>query len=93
MSRSVVPAAPSAIEYATPAVTLTSVLPAQSSGSPTLELFRFTWKRSPAAAFPFGHDLVTVTFGAALSVLVIVQLAESPKLSSVPEQPSLNVVV
>ena len=37
--------------------------------------------------------LITVSFGAALSVFVIVQRAESPKWASVPEQPSLNVVV
>ncbi|TML95390.1 MAG: hypothetical protein E6G03_08455 [Actinobacteria bacterium] len=93
MSRSVVPAALSAIEYATPALTLTSVLPAQSSGSPTLEPLRLAWKRSPAFAFPFGHDLVTVTFGAALSVFVIVQLPVSPKWARVPEQLALKVVV
>src|SRR5438128_1227042 len=89
--QSVVPAAPSVIEYATPAVTLTSVVPAQSSGSPTLEVLRFTWKRSPSAPLPFGHDFVTVTFGAALRVFVSVQLAVSPKWARVPEQPALTV--
>jgi hypothetical protein len=33
------------------------------------------WKRSPALAGPFGHDLVTVTFGAAFREFVIVQVA------------------
>ena len=92
-ARSVVPAAPSVIEYATPAETPTSVLPAQSSGSPTFESLRFTWKRSPACALPPGQALVTVTFGAALRVFVIVQLAVSPKCASVPEHPALDVVV
>jgi len=48
-----------------------------------------TWKRSPAFAEPFGHDFVTVTFGGALSVFVIVQLAVSPKCDRVPSQPAL----
>ena len=65
------------------------MLPAQASGSPPFGPSRCTWKRSPSAALPFGQDFVTVTFGAALSVFVIVQLAVSPKLASVPEQPSL----
>jgi hypothetical protein len=37
--------------------------------------------------------LVTVTFGAAFKVFVIVQVAVSPKLASVPEQPALDDVV
>ena len=39
---------------------------------------RLAWKRSPAAALPLGQALVTVTLGAALSVLVMVQVAVSP---------------
>ncbi|TML95389.1 MAG: hypothetical protein E6G03_08450 [Actinobacteria bacterium] len=81
------------IEYATPAVTPTSVLSPQSSGSPTFEPLRLAWKRSPACALPPGQDFVTVTFGAALSVFVIVQLAVSPKWASVPEQPALELEV
>ena len=67
-------------------MTVTSRLSPQSSGSPTFVPFRFTWKRSSALALPPGQAFVTVTFGAALSVFVIVQLAVSPKCASVPEQ-------
>ena len=78
-------------------MTITSVLSfvsePQSSAVPTLVPLRFTWKRSPALALPFGHTLVTVTFGAAFSVFVIVQVALSPKFASLPEQPSLRLDV
>ena len=37
--------------------------------------------------------LITVSFGAAFRVLVIVQVAVSPKWASVPEHPSPSVVV
>jgi hypothetical protein len=37
--------------------------------------------------------LITVSFGAAFSVFVIVQSAVSPKCARVPEQPSPNEVV
>ena len=37
--------------------------------------------------------LITVSLGAALSVLVMVHSALSPKCAGVPEQPWLNVVV
>ena len=70
-------------------MTLTSVLPPHSSGSPTAESFRSTWKRSPTFALPSGHDFVTVTLGAAFSVFVIVHVAVSPKCVRVPEQPEL----
>ena len=83
------PAAPSVIEYASPAVTFTSVLSPQSSGSPAFEPFRFTWNRSPVFALPSGQALVTVTLASALSVFVIVQFAVSPKCERVPSQPAL----
>jgi hypothetical protein len=51
------------------------------------------WNLSPDAALPFGQDFVTVTFGAAFSEFVIVQLAVSPKCASVPEQSVLRVEV
>ena len=64
----------------------------QSSGLPVAVPSSFAWKRSVESAFPFGQDFVIVTFGAALSVLVIVQLSVSPKCASVPEQPALRVL-
>ncbi|TML95392.1 MAG: hypothetical protein E6G03_08465 [Actinobacteria bacterium] len=73
-------------------MTLTSTLSPQSSGSPLSWPSSLTWKRSPAFAFPFGQAFVTVTFGDSFRLLVIVQLAVSPKCASVPEQPSLRVV-
>jgi len=54
---------------------------------------RFTWKRSPTLALPFGQTLLTVSFGASLSVFVMVHVAVSPKLASVPEQSSLRLDV
>ena len=69
----VVPAAASVIEYAWPAVGLTSMLPPQARAVPTFELFSCTWKRSPLFAAPFGHDFVTVTFGGAVSLFLKVQ--------------------
>ena len=81
--------------YATPAVTVTSTLSLvstpQSSAVPTLVPFRFTWKRSPALALPFGHTLFTVTFGVALRVFVMVQVSCVPPRTSATEvQPPLN---
>ena len=67
-------------------MTVTSRLPPHARAVPTSEPSRFTWKRSPVAAGPLGHAFVTVTFGAAFRMFVIVHEAVPP-YESVPEQP------
>ena len=75
MAKLVVPAAASVIEYAWPALGLTSMLPPQTSAEPAFEPFSCTWKRSPLLAAPFGQDFVTVTFGGAVSLFLNVHVA------------------